>query len=281
MIQTTKLPALTAVISLISLQVGAAFAKTIFPLVGPEGVAALRIGLAAVMLCILFRPWKQKIGQSQWKAMLIYALMIGGMNLLIYRAFNDIPVGIAIAIEVLGPLSVALLASRRRLDFVWIGLALLGVALLPMGTAQSHLNIRGVAFSLAAAACWGIYVAVGPKVAHLGPRGVALGMTLASLFVVPIGFSQAGFALIDPGVLMFGLVVATMSSALPFLLDIYALRRLPSNVFGVLMSASPAVSALAGLLVLKEFLSAMQWLGIAIITIACLGATQTASKRQP
>jgi inner membrane transporter RhtA len=277
MTQTAKAPALAAICSLVSLQVGAAFAKTIFPLVGPEGVAALRIGLAAALLGVLFQPWKIRLERHHWRYLVPYALLIGAMNLLIYRAFNYIPVGIAIAIEVLGPLTVALLASRRKLDLVWISLALIGIALLPLGSVDGKLDMRGVGFSLAAAACWGIYIAVGPKVAELGSSGVALGMGLASLLALPIGFSHAGLALLEPKVLLFGMVVAAMSSALPFLLDIYALKRLPANIFGVLMSASPAVSALAGLLVLQEILSSLQWLGIGAISLACIGATQSSS----
>jgi inner membrane transporter RhtA len=278
MTQTAKTPALAAICSLVSLQVGAAFAKTIFPLVGPEGVAALRIGLAAALLAMLCQPWKIRIERRHWRYIVPYALLIGTMNLLIYRAFNYIPVGIAIAIEVLGPLAVALFASRRKLDLVWIGLALIGVALLPLGSVDGKLDMRGVGFSIAAAACWGIYIVVGPKVADLGSRGVALGMILASLLVVPIGFSHAGLALLDTKVLLFGIAVAAMSSALPFLLDIYALKRLPANVFGILMSASPAVSAVAGLLVLREVLSSLQWLGVAAISLACIGATQSSSR---
>lgn len=262
-----------AFLSLMSLQVGAAFAKTIFPLVGPEGVAALRIGMAAVLLSVFLRPWTMRFSKDQCVGLLIYGVMIAAMNLLIYRAFFYIPVGIAISIEVLGPLGVAMLLSRRKIDFLWIAFALTGLALLPLGIAGQSLDLRGVAFTLAAAVCWAIYIVIGGKVASIGSRGVAIGMTIASLFVVPIGVAHAGAALFSPGVLMFGLVISVMSSALPFLLDIYALRTLPRNVFGVLMSASPAVSAIAGAIVLGEYLSVMQWCGIAAITVACLGVT--------
>jgi inner membrane transporter RhtA len=262
-----------AFLSLMSLQVGAAFAKTIFPLVGPEGVAALRIGIAAVLLSVFLRPWTMRFSKDQWVGLLIYGVMIAAMNLLIYRAFFYIPVGIAISIEVLGPLGVAMVLSRRKIDFLWIAFALTGLALLPLGIGGQSLDLRGVAFTLAAAICWAIYIVIGGKVASIGSRGVAIGMTIASLFVVPIGVAHAGPALFSPGVLMLGLVVSVMSSALPFLLDIYALRTLPRNVFGVLMSASPAVSAIAGAIVLGEYLSVLQWCGIAAITVACLGVT--------
>ncbi|AIT82140.1 EamA family transporter [Novosphingobium pentaromativorans] len=272
------LPAFAAFGSLLSLQVGAAFAKSVFPLVGPEGVAALRIGLAACVLGLVFRPWQLRIERPIKPYLLLYAAMIGSMTLLIYRAFSYMPVGIAIAIEVIGPLGAALIASRRRIDLVWIGLALAGLGLLPFGTAGSVIDPRGLAFVLAAALCWGIYVSIGAKVSALGAKGTAIGMALASLFVIPIGVAHAGSALFHPNILLSGLVVAAMSSALPFLLDIYALRRLPASVFGVLMSASPAVSAIAGMMVLGEHLSAVQWAGIGFITVACIGTTLVSAR---
>lgn len=264
--------------ALVSLQTGAAFAKSLFPEVGAEGVAALRIGIAAILLGIAFRPWQLRLTPAGWRNLVAYGAMLGLMNLLIYRAFAYIPLGIAISIEVLGPLAVALLASRRLLDTLWVAFALLGLALLPLGAADGALDWRGVAFALAAALCWGIYVSVGGKVAHLGGRGVAAGMAIAAIFVAPLGAAHAGTALIAPHILALGTIIAVLSSALPFLLDIYALRRLPQKVFGVLMSASPAVSAIAGFLVLREALSPLQWAGIAAITAACAGSSLAGAK---
>lgn len=268
------LPAAAALGALISLQTGAAFAKSLFPEVGAEGVAALRIGIAALLLAAIFRPWKLRLSRPVWA----YGAMLGLMNLLIYRAFATIPLGIAISIEVLGPLAVALLASRRPLDMLWIALALTGLILLPLGAGEAGLDWRGVAFALAAALCWGVYVAVGGKVAHLGSQGVAAGMAIAAIIVVPLGAAHAGPNLIAPHILAVGAVIAILSSALPFLLDIYALARLPQKVFGILMSASPAVSAIAGLLVLGESLNPLQWAGIAAITAACAGSARAAGK---
>jgi inner membrane transporter RhtA len=261
-----------AFLSLLSLQVGAAFAKTIFPVVGPEGIAALRIGIAAAILTAAFRPWGLRVGASKWPPLVLYGAMIGAMNLLIYRAFFYIPVGIAISMEVLGPLAVALLASRRKVDLIWIGLALVGLALLPIGALAGRLDLRGICFALAAAACWGLYVAAGGRVASYGSQGVAIGMMLASVIVLPIGILHAGHSLLSPHVLVFGLIVAVLSSALPFLLDIYALKHLSQNAFGVFMSSSPAASALAALAILGEHLSVLQWCGILSISAACVGA---------
>jgi inner membrane transporter RhtA len=194
------------------------------------------------------------------------------MNLLIYRAFDTIPVGIAISIEVLGPLSVALITSRRRLDVLWVCLALAGVALLPFGSLGASLDLRGVGYAALAGMFWGLYLIVGKKTAPLGGRGVAVGMSVAALMVVPLGMAHAGMKLLTPDVLLFGLLVALLSSAMPFLLDMFALKHLPRHVFGVLMSASPAVSAMAGWLILGEHLNGFQWMGIAGISIACLGS---------
>lgn len=271
-------PILATIGSLVSLQVGAAIAKTIFPLVGPEGVAALRIGIAALLLAVAFRPWTLRINRAELPTFLLYGTMIGAMNLLIYRAFSYMPVGIAISIEVLGPLVVAMITSQSAIDLLWIGCALVGLVLLPLGSATGGLNPYGVAFALAAALCWGLYVAVGGKVAASGYQGVALGMAIASVIVLPFGISHAGTALFTPSVLAFGVAVATLSSALPFLLDAFALRNLPRQVFGVLMSASPAVSAGAGLLILHERLSIVQWCGIVAITIACIGTATHSAK---
>ena len=265
-------PLAATLTSLVSVQIGAAVAKTLFPQVGPEGVAALRLGLAALVLVLWLRPWQLSLNRSNWLALLGYGTVMAMMNLLIYRAFDYIPVGIAISIEVLGPLAVALLTSHRRLDVLWVCFALTGVALLPLGSLSASLDPRGVAYAALAGMFWGLYVMVGKKTAPLGARGVAIGMGMAALLVVPLGIAQAGLRLLTPEVLLIGALVAVLSSAMPFLLDMYALKHLPRRVFGVLMSASPAVSALAGQWILGEHLHPLQWLGIGAISVACLGS---------
>lgn len=268
-----RLSMAAAFASLISLQVGAAFAKTIFPLVGPEGVTALRIGFTALILGLMTRPWTIKIERSSWPNLLMYGGMIGLMNILIYRAFLHIPVGIAISIEVLGPLSVSLLSTKRKSDVVWIVFALFGVMLLPYGQSSFSLNAIGVLYAFLAAISWGIYISYASKVSHLGAGGVSIGMVVAASFGVPIGISQVGLDLFKPEILALGLTVAILSSTIPFLLDVYALKNLPKSVFGVLMSASPAVSAIAGWFILGEQLSSVQLTGIFAISIACIGAS--------
>lgn len=268
----SHLPIAAAFASLVSVQIGAAFAKTIFAQVGTEGMASLRLGFAALLLGLFLSPWKLRPGRQGWGVLLAYGAILALMNTLIYRAFAHIPVGIAISIEVLGPLAAALFASRRRLDLLWIALAVTGLALLPFGLLNTAIDPLGVLFSLLAALFWGLYLVVGSRMVPFGGRGVALGMALAALMVVPLGIHQAGTNLLSPQALTIGLTVASLSSALPFLLDLYAMKHLHRSVFGVLMSASPAVSALAGQIILQERLSLPQWLGITAITAACLGS---------
>ena len=265
------LPFLAAFAGMVSVQTGAAFAKTLFPVVGSEGVAALRLGISSLVLLAVFRPWTLRNSGISWGAMSLYGIVLALMNLLIYRAFAYIPVSIAISIEVMGPLIAALLTSRKKTDLLWILLSASGLFLLAAGDIHKVINIRGVAYSLAAAFFWGLYVIVGRSVSNGGGRSVAAGMTIAALIAVPLGTAQAGSALVLPGVLLTGLCVAILSSMLPFLLDMYAMRWLPSRVFGVLLSGSPAVSALAGWIILNEKLSLMQCGGILSVLAACGG----------
>ncbi|MCE1117268.1 MULTISPECIES: EamA family transporter [Pseudomonas] len=264
-------PIFAALLGLVSVQSGAAVGKAIFPLVGPEGVAALRLGLSAVILLAVLRPWRIW-RQANLRDLVGYGLMMGLMNLLIYRAFLYIPVGIAVSIEVIGPLGVALLSSRRRIDLLWIALSAFGLVLLPWGAGADGLDLRGVAYALAAALAWGLYVTLGTRVAVHGRQAVASGMLVAAMLGVPLGTLQAGSQLLQPTVLAVGLAVALLSSTLPFLLDMFAMRHLPPSVFGVLLSASPAAGAIAGWLVLGETLSLLQCAGIAAIAAACAGA---------
>ncbi|MGE8064964.1 EamA family transporter [Pseudomonas sp. NPDC089569] len=264
-------PILAALLGLVSVQSGAAIGKAIFPLVGPEGVAALRLGMSALILLVLLRPWTIW-RQANIADLLGYGIMMGLMNLLIYRAFLYIPVGIAVSIEVIGPLSVALLSSRRRTDFLWIALSAIGLILLPWGAGNGGLDLRGVAFALAAAVAWGLYVSLGTRVAIHGKQAVASGMLVAALLGVPLGTIQAGSQLLDPHVLAVGLSIALLSSTVPFLLDMFAMHHLPPSVFGVLLSASPAAGAVAGWLILGETLNPIQCAGITAIAGACAGA---------
>jgi inner membrane transporter RhtA len=275
-------PVLAIAAAMVSTYAGAAFAKQLFPLVGAEGVVALRVGLSALLLAAFARPWRVLPSRAEIPTLLLYGLTLGCMNLLIYRAFARIPIGIAVSIEVMGPLAVVLLSSRRARDFVWVACAAFGLwLLLPLRTAAGTgpLDPAGVACAAGAAFCWALYIVFGKRAsAAQGSGTVAWGMLAASLFIVPIGASYAGSALLSPFALAAGLAVAVLSSAAPYTLEMIALRRLPRRVFGILVSASPAVAALAGFVVLGERLGGLQWLGIGLVMLAC-GATAASAER--
>jgi inner membrane transporter RhtA len=266
---------------MVSTYAGAAFAKQLFPLVGSEGVVALRVGLSALLLAAFTRPWRVLPSRAELPTLLLYGLTLGCMNLLIYRAFARIPIGIAVSIEVMGPLAVVLLSSRRARDFVWVAAASFGLwLLLPLKNGSGALDPLGVACAAGAAFCWALYIVFGKRASQTQSSGtVAWGMLAASVFIVPIGAATTGSALLSPSVLMAGFAVAVLSSAAPYTLEMIALRRLPRRVFGILVSASPAVAALAGFAVLGERLSNVQWLGIGLVILAC-GATAASAEQR-
>lgn len=274
-------PGLAILASMVSVNAGAAWAKHLFPLVGAQGVTAVRVGLAAAIMLAVVRPWRTLPARRDALNLLVYGLMLGCMNLLIYGAFARIPIGVAVAIEVVGPLGVVVLSSRRARDFGWVLLAALGLWLLaPVHDGVPPLDPVGVAYALGAAFCWAMYIVFGKRVSTLnGGHAVAWGMLAAALFTVPVGVAHAGGALLLPSVLAGGLAVAVLSSALPYSLEMAALKRLPRRVFGILVSAGPAFAALAGWVVLGEMLTALQWLAIALVIVACGGAAATAGKK--
>jgi inner membrane transporter RhtA len=273
-------PFLAIVGSIVSVNVGAAYAKGLFPLVGSSGITAVRVGLASLLLLAFWRPWRAPLAKSDAINVAVYGFMLGMMNLLIYAAFARIPIGIAIAIEVIGPLTVVVLSSRHLRDLAWVACAASGLWLLaPTAPGSGALDPVGVAAALAAAFCWAMYIVFGKRVSTLkGGHVVAWGMLVASLCTVPVGLAQAGSALFAPAVLIGGLVVALLSSILPYSLEMMALARLPRRVFGILVSAGPAVGALAGFFVLGEVLSATQWLAIGMIVVATAGSAATAGR---
>jgi inner membrane transporter RhtA len=277
--QTALLPSLAVAGALVSQNLGAALAKHLFPLVGSEGVTALRVGLSACLLLLAWRPWRTPLARADALNLAVYGLMLGCMNLLIYRAFALIPIGVAIAIEVTGPLAVVLLASRRARDFAWVACAAAGLALLlPLRPGVARIDPVGVAYALGAAFCWAMYIVFGKRASTLnGGHAVAWGMLAAAVFTVPVGVAHAGGALLAPGVLLGGLAVALLSSALPYSLEMVALARLPRRVFGMLVSAAPAVGALAGFLVLGERLAVTQWIAIALVILASAGSAASAA----
>ena len=259
-----------------SLQVGAAFAVTLFDDLGPAGAAFLRLALAAIVLWIVWRPSLD----GDLRLAGLFGVALGCMNWSIYESMDRIPLGAAVTIEFAGPLLVAVIGSRRPLDGLWIVLAAAGIVLLadPGGGSMDTL---GVVFALIAAGCWMAYIWLSKRVgqAFPGGSGLALAMAVGALVVLPAGVIQGGSALLEPELLGSALVVALASSVLPYSLELEALRLLPAAVFGVLMSLEPAVAALAGFAVLGQDLGAREIVAIAMVVVASAGAASLGGQR--
>jgi inner membrane transporter RhtA len=273
-------PVALLVVGMASVQVGAALAKSMFATVGALGAVALRVLFAAVMLVAVLRPWRVRRTPAAWRSVILYGASLGGMNALFYAALRTVPLGVATALEFTGPLAVALVASRRTADFLWVALAVAGLlALSPIGGAGTvGIDPAGAAYALGGGVCWALYIVFGRKAgAEHGLGTAAAGMSVAALVVLPVGIADAGAALLTPGIFPIALAVAVLSSALPYTLEMYALPRLPAKTFGTLMSIEPAFGALAGLALLGEHLGARQWLGVAAIIVTSVGTTLTAT----
>ncbi|HYG05995.1 MAG TPA: EamA family transporter [Stenotrophomonas sp.] len=279
----TTLPILAVLGSIASLCVGTSLAKHLFPVIGAPATTLLRVGFAAVLMLAIQRPWKAWPAPRALGLVAAYGVVLGAMNLSFYLALRTIPFGIAVAIEFTGPLAVALLSSRRALDFVWIAFAVAGLALLvPRASLDAALDPAGVAWSLAAALCWALYIVIGQRAGQAaGAATVPLGLVVAALVVAPFGAAHVGDVFATPALLAFAAGVALLSSAIPYSLEIYALRHLPRQTFGILLSLEPAVAALAGWLLLSEILGSRQWLAIGCIMIASAGAALAARRRKP
>ncbi|MEN0106730.1 MAG: threonine/homoserine exporter RhtA [Pseudomonas sp.] len=276
------IPILLLIVAMCSIQGGAALAKGLFPLIGAEGVSALRLGLGALILISVMRPWRKAFNAGAWRSLVAYGASLGVMNLLFYMSLKTVPLGIAVALEFTGPLVLAMASSRRILDFVWIGLAVLGLALLlPADAGDIPLDPLGAAFALGAGVCWAIYIIFGQRAgAEHGAHTVTLGALVAAIIVFPVGLYEAGSSLFHWSILPVAVGVAILSTALPYSLEMYALTRLPARTFSTLMSMEPAIAALSGLVFLQERLSHTQWLAIGAIIVAALGVALTV-KPQP
>jgi inner membrane transporter RhtA len=280
---STLFPIGLLLIAMASIQSGASLAKSMFPIIGAQGTTTLRLILASLIMALLLKPWRAKLDAQSLRTVVIYGMALGGMNFLFYMSLRSVPLGIAVALEFTGPLAVAIYASRRAIDFLWIGLAVIGLILLvPVGDTQNGIDLLGGAYALAAGACWAVYILYGQKAgAENGIQTAALGVIVAALFVAPIGIIHAGSALLTPSLIPIAIGVAILSTALPYSLEMVALTRMPARTFSTLMSIEPAFGALSGLLFLHEVLSMAQWLAIAAIITASVGATMTMRRERP
>ncbi len=258
-----------------SVQFGSAIAATLFARVGPAGTVLLRLTSATIVLLALWRPRLRGRGRRELLLAAGFGIVLAGMNLSFYEALQRIPLGIAVTIEFVGPLTVAVAGSRRRLDLVWIVIAAAGILALTRG-GTSGLNSLGVGLALVAGSLWGTYILVNARVgrAFEGGTGLALAMCVASVAALPFGVASGGAHLLEPHALAVGAAVGMLSSAIPYSLEIEALRRIAPSVFGVLMSLEPAMAAFAGWLVLGQALGDRALFGIVLVVIASVGASR-------
>jgi inner membrane transporter RhtA len=271
-------PTVLVMFSIVSVQLGASIAKSLFVSLGPGGTVFLRIAFAALVLLLLVRPKLRGHDRSGYLVAIVFGLALAGMNLSLYLAIDRIPLGVAVTLEFIGPLGVAVAGSRRMLDLLWVVLAAAGILLLaPLGVlGGTNLDPVGVAFALLAGCLWASYILLSARTgsAFPGGTGLVIALCVGTVVLLPVGIAGAGYALLDPKLLLAGFGVAMLSSAIPFSLELEALRKLPARVFGVLMSLEPAVAALAGLVVLGERLEMRAVAAILLVTVAAAGASR-------
>lgn len=268
-------PTLLVILSIISIQIGAAFSKSLFPEVGSAGMVFLRVGFGAISLLVLCRPkWTNEILQNA-KILIGYGVVMALMNLSFYAAIERIPIGIAVTIEFIGPLGLAALRSQRWLDILWVVLAFLGLLLLtPIG--GESLDSWGILFASIAAFFWAMHILLSAQIGKSLPgiEGLCWAMVVGAIVLTPVGIMSAGSTLLQPRLLAIGFAVAILSSVIPYSLEMLALRSLPINVFGILMSLEPMCAAIAGLLILGETLTLRSMVAIVLVSIAAAGTSK-------
>ncbi|WP_345558623.1 EamA family transporter [Streptomonospora halophila] len=274
-------PTWFVLIGILSVQAGAGVASRLFAVLPPSAVVWLRLLTSAVVLLALARPALRGRTRADWMVAVGFGVCLATMNFAIYQSFARIPLGIAVTIEFLGPLSVAVIGSRRRIDLLWVALAGAGVVLL--GRSDGDITLAGVLFALLAGAAWAGYILLSAATGRRfhGMSGLAVASVAGTVLVAPAGIAAGGSALLDPRLLLIGLAIGLLSSVVPYTLEMQALRRMPPRVFGILMSLEPAAAALVGLVLLGEFLSAWQWLAIGCVVAASVGATRRREPKEP
>jgi inner membrane transporter RhtA len=270
-------PTLLVLAAVASVQFGAAIAKSLFDEIGPGGTVFVRVLFAALVLAAVWRPVLAGHSRADWRLLVGFGFSLAAMNLIFYEAIERIPLGIAVTFEFVGPLGVAVAGSRRALDLVWVVLAAAGIVLLSdFGTAD--LDTLGIGLALLAGGFWAAYILLAARIGQTseGGLGLALAMGAGAVMLAPVGVADGGADLLVPGVLLAGFAVAILSSAIPYTLEMEALRRMPAGVFGVLMSLEPAMAALAGFVVLDEGLAARELVAIVLVVAASAGAARNA-----
>ncbi|MGC3819047.1 EamA family transporter [Acinetobacter sp. G11] len=273
------------VLSMISYQISASFAKQLFMVLDPLTVTILRLCFAAVIVCIMFRSWHilKRLSFLKWRDLLCYSAALGFMNILFYMSLGKLPQGIAVGLEFIGPLGLALLSIQRRSDYLWVGLAILGIGLMvPWGQAQSEqFSLIGAACALAAGLCWAFYIYFGQKVVqqNIGMHALTIAISLSALSLLPIGLYNNADALVETQYWGKALAIAILATAIPYALDLQALKHLSKLSYGTLSSLSPALAALTGLLLLGEKIGWLQWIALLCVMLASVGVTFRASQK--
>jgi inner membrane transporter RhtA len=276
-----NIPPLPAVLgAIISVQAGAAIAKGLFPVLGATGTASVRIGLSALILLAVNRPNLKRFSKAQWKAVIPYGLCLGAMNVIFYMALERIPLGLAVTLEFIGPLLLAVAGSRRIIEFLWVLLAAAGIAFIAPWNEKS-IDLIGSLLALLAGGFWAGYIILGRRTSKImdGGQAVTIGMIFATMIVLPFGISSGGLGNFTLIMILSGAALALLSSAIPFTLEMNAMRKIPAQTFSILMSLEPAVAALCGLFFLQEMLSFYEWMAVALVVIASAGATLTKNKK--
>lgn len=272
-------PVPAVLLAIISVQCGAAIAKTLFPAIGAAGTASLRIGISAIILLLAYRPNLKAITAEQWKIVIPYGLSLGAMNLIFYFAIERIPIGLAVTLEFIGPLLVAIIGSKRLIDYCWILLAAAGIVLIAPWS-NERIDPLGVLFALIAGGLWAAYIVLGGKISRIMNDGqaVSTGMLFAAILILPFGFYENGLAHLTPKLFGMGVALALLSSAIPFTLEMKALGQLPPRTFSILMSLEPAAASICAFIFLQENLSFYEILAVVCVVVASAGSTLTAKK---
>jgi len=274
-------PVPAVLLSIISVQGGAAIAKGIFPVLGAAATSSLRIVLSALILVIYNRPNLKNLTSAQWKLVSIYGITLGFMNLVFYLAIERIPLGLGVTLEFIGPLVLALTGSKKALDFLWVILAAAGIALIAPWKSEG-LDLLGIFLALLAGVFWATYIVIGGRISKIMDSGkaVTIGMLFASIVIIPFALAGGILDNIKPGIFVAGLALALLSSAIPFTLEMKALRKIPAKTFSILMSLEPAAGALSGMIFLHEYLSVLEWLAVFLVVVASAGAAITRKKQE-
>ena len=268
----TSSAVIAVLISMISITAGASIAKSMFSTLSRENVTVFRLIVSSIILFFGLKAWEVRFEIKGGLIVLAYGASVAGMNLFFYLAIKTVPVGIALAIELTGPLCVAAFYSQNRSDYVWVLLAAIGIyLLLPLSSQTSELDVMGLVYALVAAFFWATYILVGKQAGKCyGSKAPALGLIFASLFVIPFGDNMS-FSSIDTEVALLILAIALLSSAIPLMLEMFALRKLPAKSYGILTSGEPVIGSIVSFFILREQLTLMQCFGIGTIVFASIG----------